>query len=149
MHIDEDWAYSPGGRRWWITVVVVAVAVGITVALTLTLTGGSSGDPGRYGRRAVDVIHELHLCDQPEVLSDSTASCQFQGVPGGVAVSTSGSETEQNFLVAMVKDTMSACTVVVKGYLVDAPTVDMLTRAIGLPEAFAAKHHGYLVGRCN
>ena len=35
---------------------------------------------------------------------------------------------------------------VVKGYLVTAADRVMLTQALGNPDAFAAEHHGYLVG---
>jgi len=56
---------------------------------------------------------------------------------------------ELTFLVAMAKDkTPDSCTAVVKGYVVGRTDVGYLTRAIGIPEAFAAKHHGYLIGDC-
>jgi len=49
----------------------------------------------------------------------------------------------------MAKDkTPDSCTAVVKGYVVGRTDVGYLTRAIGIPEAFAAKHHGYLIGDC-
>jgi hypothetical protein len=129
-------------RRWWIIgAAVVVVAVGVTVALILTLTGGSSS-PDRYGMRAVDVIRDLHMCDNPVVMVDAIASC------GSVEVGTADNETDMGKLVAAGQ--VAGCTVVLKTYLINGPTVNDLTVALHAdPKDFADKHHGYLVGDCS
>jgi hypothetical protein len=145
-------------RRWWIIgAAVIVVAAGAAVALILAPTGGSSGsaptggssDPDRYGQRVVDVIHELHIpCDNPEV-KDDLASCWFPDGSTFTIVATAQDKADMDGLLATVKEfSDSECTVVVKGYLVNAPDRGTLTHAIGNPEAFAAKHHGHLLG-CN
>ena len=144
-------------RQWWIIgAAVIVVAVSLTVEVTLALipaptSGSSSPDssgPDRYGQRVVDVVHELHVCDNPRVMYDGIALCEFPD--GGAMVATADNKSDMDDLVASVKEEPdSGCTVVVKGYLVYAPDRDTLTHAVGNPEAFAAKHHGYLLGVCN
>ena len=143
-------------RRGWIIpaagILVVAVgAATTTVAFILAPTGGtaSSSDPDRYGQKVVDVVQELHIaCDHPEV-DDKTAFCDF---PDGnfTMVATAENKADMDDLVDWVKGLPgSPCTVVVKGYLVAAPDRGSLTHVVGNPEAFAATHHGYLVGNCS
>ena len=146
-------------RRWIIGAAVVVVAVGITIALIVTLTGSSSTD--RYGQKAADVARKLHICNNPEPggLSEAdvplpdanhTATCNFPD-GGHAVVFTFDNETAQNDLVEEAKDSASAtaCTVVARGFIVTAADASALTQAVGTPQTFAAKHHGYLVGNCN
>ena len=135
-------------RRRWITgAAIVVVAIGVTVALIVALTGGNSNSStDRYGQKAADVVHDQHIiCDNPQMIGDGIASCKL---PGGVSalVATADNEAEMGKLVAAAV----GCTVVVKGYLVNAPTTNALTVALSaIPKEFANKHHGYLTGDCN
>jgi len=55
-------------------------------------------------------------------------------------------EAQEQFYVASIKDQLaSACSVVVKRWILGAGDREALTSAVGRPEAFAAKHHGQLV----
>jgi hypothetical protein len=135
-------------RRWWISgAAVIVVAVGAAVAFILAATGGSS-DPDRYGQSAVDVVHELHICDNPQV-DHGIATCTFQDGIGYAIVATVDDKTELDDFAAMANNHDYGCTMVVKGYLVTGPDRGTLTQSLGNIEAFADKHHGYLVGNCN
>ena len=91
-------------RRWITSAAAVVVAVVAAITIVLTLTGGSSSGTERYGQRAVDVIRALHVCDQPEPNEQQPRpSCKFEE-GGGAVVTTTTDETEQSFLVAMIKD---------------------------------------------
>ena len=137
-------------RRWWIiSAAAVVVAVVVTITIVLTLTGGSSSGTERYGQRAVDVMRALHVCNQPEPNGNSVALCKFED-GGGATIHTTTDDFSQSMAVAMIKDGKYSdwCYVAAKGYVLGAPTVGYLTRAVGIPEAFAVKHHGYLFGGC-
>jgi hypothetical protein len=152
-------------RRGWIiaTAVIVVVAVGATVAaLILAPTGGSSGPdrsptggssgpdssgPDRYGQKAVDVVHELHICDNPQV-DQGIATCTLQDGIGYAVVITVDDKTERDAFASEAKNPDYGCTMVANGYLVTGPDRNTLTEALGNLEAFAAQHHGDLVGGC-
>jgi hypothetical protein len=93
-------------RRWWISGAAVIVLVGVTVLLILASTGGSSrssssSDPG-YGRSAVDVVHELRICDNPQV-DQGIATCTLQDGIGFATVVTMADKTEQDVFAAGAK----------------------------------------------
>jgi hypothetical protein len=150
-------------RRWWISGAAVIVVVAIAaVAFILAPTGGSSdphrngqssvdaggsSDPDRYGQNAVDVVHELHICDNPQV-DQGIATCTLPDGIGYAVVVTVDDKAEAHLFASGANDPGMGCSMVVKGYLVTGPDRDTLTDALGNLEAFAAKHHGYLVGDC-
>jgi hypothetical protein len=73
-------------------------------------------------------------------------------LPDGIGyaiVATVDGKYEQDEFAAGAKNPDDGCTMVVKGYLVTGPDGGTLTQALGNLDAFAAKHHGYLVGGCN
>jgi hypothetical protein len=80
-------------RRWWfIGAAAVVVAVGVTLLVTLT-GGGSSSSDDRYGQRVINVIRDLHICDNPDVLSDQLATCDFSE-QSSVRVATANDEAD-------------------------------------------------------
>jgi hypothetical protein len=90
-------------RRWWISgAAVIVVAVGAAVAFILAPTDGSSG-PDRYGQKAVDVVHELHICDNPEV-DQGIATCTFQDGIGYAIVATVHDKAERNEFASGAND---------------------------------------------
>jgi hypothetical protein len=139
-------------RRWWIIgAAVIVLAVSLTVEVTLALipaapTDGSS-DPDRYGQNAVDVVHELHICDNPQV-DQGIATCTLPDGIGFAIVATVDDKAEGGLIASAANNHGQGCTMVVKGYLVTGPDRDTLTQALGNLEAFATKHHGYLAGDC-
>jgi hypothetical protein len=110
-------------------------------------TGGGSG-PDRYGQSAVDVVHQLHICDNPQV-DHGMATCTFQDGFGYALVATVDDKAERDEFAADSNNPDYGCTMVVNGYLVTSFDRNMLTQVLGNLEAFASKHHGYLVGDCS
>jgi hypothetical protein len=137
-------------RRWWISgAAFIVLAVVATIAFILAPTGGGSG-PDRYGQNAVDVVHELHICDNPQVDPGiATATCTLPDGIGYAIVATVDSKAERDYNASLANNHGQGCTMVVNGYLVTGPDRDTLTQALGNLEAFASKHHGYLVGDCS
>jgi hypothetical protein len=125
--------------------LLALIAFSIPEAL-LSDDSSHSSDPA-YGRRAVDVVHELHLCDNPTV-DQGIATCTLPDGIGYALVITVVDKTEQDDLAADDKNPAEGCTMVVKGYFVTGPDRATLTQALGSLDAFAANHHGYLVGGC-
>ena len=114
---------------------------------------GFSSDPGKssdpaYGRSAVDVVHELHLCDNPTV-DQGFATCTLPDGIGFAMVATMADKDEQDVFASGAKNPADGCSMVVKGYLVTSADRAMLTQALGNLDAFAAQHHGYLAGGCS
>jgi hypothetical protein len=139
-------------RRWWISgAAVIVLVAGVTILFILARTGGSSssssGSDSAYGRRAVDVVHELHICDNPTV-DKGIATCTLPDGIGYAIVATVSDDYEQDAFVADFKNPDDGCTMVVKGYFVTGLDRGTLARALGNLEAFAANHHGYLEGGC-
>jgi len=140
-------------RRWWIFGVFVLVAIAAAIPadpfsfFDFSSDPGTSSDPA-YGRSAVDVVHELHLCDNPKV-DHGLATCTLADGIGYAIVTTVNDKTEQDEVAADVKDPNEGCTMVVKGYFVTGPDRATLTQALGNLDAFAAQHHGYLAGGCS
>lgn len=121
-------------------VVLAAAAVAVIVVLTHR---GSGVD--RWGQNPATVAKQLRICTAPTPYGDTTVGCTTAG-GDRISVTTFTDETTQQFFVAIAKDKADGtCMVVAKGFVVGASSSSALTSAIGIPEAFAAKHHGYLV----
>jgi hypothetical protein len=150
------WADDRVGRKGAVTIAAVAIvlALGSFVAVNATsnhssssLSVASSTSADHYGATPAEVIKALHICETPVPYGKDVSLCKFDD-GGGVTIATSDDEMGQTFLVAMIKDQNAGTerqSVVVKGYVLTGNTSLSLTRAIGIPEAFAAKHHGYLL----
>jgi hypothetical protein len=146
-------------RRWLISGLFVLVAIAIASPADVfsffdfSSNPGNSSDPGKssdpaYGRSAIDVVHELHICDSPKV-DQGITTCTLPDGIGYAVVTTVDDKTEQDDFAAGFKNPAEGCTMVVKGYFVTGPDRATLTQALGNLDAFAANHHGYLEGGCS
>lgn len=141
---------------WWRRPKVAAVAgvtaaavLGATIAGVTVLASNSlhhDRAPGNYyNQDPTAVAKQLHVCDDPTSTSPTIATCKFADGSGGVIVSTTSSELNQGYAVAIIRDNSPAwCTAVLTGALVIANDELSLTKAVGVPELFVTEHHGYL-----
>jgi hypothetical protein len=142
-----DPSVEPRRPRWSGRQKIAALAaiLGLAVAgvLPFVFTGALFADDNGYGHDPVAQARRLHVCDDAVRVGDSTAACT---VPlGHVAITTSGSGDEQDYLVAMIQ-ARGDCIVVGKGWVVGAETRATVAAAVGMtPEAFASKYHGYVL----
>jgi hypothetical protein len=105
-------------RLWWISgAALIVLVAGVTVLFILARTGGSSSSnsyPDRSGQRAVDVVHELHICDNPQV-DQGFATRTLQDLTGYAIVATMDDKAELDRYAAEAKNPEDGCTMVVKG----------------------------------
>jgi hypothetical protein len=137
---------STGHRNRYILIGATVVAAIVAASIVVLLVGSRGGNSvERYGQNPVALAKRLKICPSPERAGESTVKCTFEDGTAA-ALTTLSSDTEQQFFVATVKDNNdNECLVVVKGFAVGAASRSALTRAVGVPEEFAAKHHGYLL----
>jgi hypothetical protein len=132
------------GRRAPVIIgcVVIAAVVAVGVWL-LSIRSGASTE--RWGQNdPVKLAARLHVCNNAQRFNTSAACV----TPGGdrVAVSVSESEAVQQFTVAMIEDHQpDACSIVATGWIVSAASRSALAGSVGIPEAFAKKHHAYIL----
>jgi hypothetical protein len=81
------------------------------------------------------------MCDNPQV-DQGFATCTLQDGIGYARVATMDDKAELDQYAAEANNPEDGCTMVIKGYLVTAADLAMLTQALGNPDAFAAEHHG-------
>jgi hypothetical protein len=130
--------------------MVVAV---VALVLAAVLPSDDGSDPGKssdpaYGRSAGEVVHELHICDNPQV-DQGIATCTLQDGIGFATVVTMEDQAEQDIFAAGAKNPADGCSMVVKGYLVTGPDRATLAQALGNLDTFAANHHSFLEGGCS